>query len=413
MSFRLEKFDLYLCNLANMKLDVIVWGATGFTGRLVVEYLSKVSANFGIAGRNKEKLLEISKELSINVPIFVSDFDNIKDLEQIVKSTKVVLSAVGPYSRFGLDIVECCVRLKTDYVDLCGELDFILEIIEKFHTKAAENNVLIVPSCGFDSIPSDMGTFMLANHFKKNGLSLDNVRCSLWDAKGSGVSGGTIASAINLFESKPYSSILSIASKPDFLCPNMDTNSKTWKGNFLFYYDEGLQKWQAPFLMELINMRTVRRSNYLLNYGPNFNYCEGTASSNIFSAALISMASNMVTLSLILPPFRWLLSKIFPAGSGPSKEKRLNGSFKIKLFGEAIDENGEKISAIVDVEGKGDPGYGETAKMVSESALCLALNRKDCHDQGGFKGGVVTPAASMGNVLIERLRAAGMVFKIK
>ncbi|KAJ2992176.1 hypothetical protein HDV02_003243 [Globomyces sp. JEL0801] len=378
--------------------DVIIWGATGFTGELVAQYFTQHSpkdVKFAIAGRSEKKLNEVA--------------DKLKEMDEMLRF------AGGPVP-FIIADVDSCVRQKTDYVDLTGEPQFVRRCIDNYHEKATANNVLIVNSVGFDSIPSDLGSFLIANHFKSKGLKTDNIRYTVTEAVG-GASGGTLASGINVIEELSYSELSELSSNPDYLIPNSIPSPTTWNSTRL-YYDKGLKVWQFPFIMEICNLRYVRRSNYLLNYGPNFQYCEGMTSNYFAIAATAAVGIAVGGIAMMFPPVRWAAKAILPPGTGPSEKSRNEGHFTITLFGEATDDSGKKHYAKAVVKGVGDPGYKETSKMMSESALCLALNRLECGQPGktgnfkSYTGGVVTSAASMGMVLIQRLRNAGMTFEV-
>jgi short subunit dehydrogenase-like uncharacterized protein len=402
--------------------DIIVYGATGFTGKLVAEYLTLHSnVPFAIAGRSRSKLEPIAKELrqlkadrfgAQGVPIIVADSSNQKSIDEMVAQGRVLITTVGPYDKYGHEVVDACVRIKTDYVDLTGEPQFIRKVIDKYHEQAVKNNVLIVNSCGFDSIPSDLGTLLIADHFKSKGLKTNSVRLTVKAFKGT-ASGGTIASFCNIMDNTKYSELKAMGTNPDYLAPNSIPNGKVWKGTTM-YFDKGLQLWQTPFVMEASNLRLVRRSNALLDYGPNFQYCEGRAAKNIFAAAMLTFVMALGGLLMLLPPLRRLVQRAIPPGTGPSEEARRTGFFDIRLFGDAIDAKGDVISARARVYSKGDPGYAATSKMISESALCLLEKAK--FKEGAFplmKGGVLTPATAMGLNLVERLRNAEMIVELQ
>ncbi|KAJ2992178.1 hypothetical protein HDV02_003245 [Globomyces sp. JEL0801] len=384
--------------MSNRPYDIIVWGATGFTGALVAEYLTRnapANVKFALAGRNLKKLNPIAQRL--------------KRIDQVYRFAKEDVPII-------IADVDACVRLKTHYVDITGETNFIRNCIDKYHDQAVANGVLIVNSVGFDSLPSDLGTFLIANYFKSKSYKTDNVRYTLSKVHG-GLSGGTLHTICNMMESTPIRELYKLTTNPEYLAPKVIPNKKSWNGT-LVYYDKGLQTWQTPFLMESGNLRYVRRSNYLLNYGPNFQYCEGIAASNIIFAFYITISMAFFGLIMLLPPVRWILKRYLPPGTGPSPETQKSGHFTVDLYGEATDLLGRKHFASAVVIGNEDPGYSGTAKMIAESALCLALDLKACQQPGRAgsfpmqKAGVVTAASSMGLVLVERLRCAGMTLDI-
>ncbi|KAJ3325839.1 hypothetical protein HDV06_002224 [Boothiomyces sp. JEL0866] len=407
--------------------DIIVWGATGFTGRLVAEYLTvhaPAQVKFAIAGRSKSKLAEIAnmikpldkvERFAAGVPTLVADSADQKSLDALVAQAKVIITTVGPYAKYGLPLVDACVRHKTHYLDLTGEPHFVKKVIDLYHEQAVENKTLIINSSGFDSVPSDIGTLLIANHFKSKGLSTNNVRYSAWAVSG-GVSGGTLASGTNMIDQMSFKELMEMNSNPDYLTPKQ-VNKNTWTTAGL-YYDKGLKVWQFPFFMEVCNLRNVRRSNYLLDYGPNFQYCEGTRAPNVVVAALATVLFYSCTVLMLVRPFRRLANYLVPPGTGPNEKTRKNGFFVTKLYGEATDNTGKNIGALAVVKGVDDPGYGETSKMISEAALTLVLDQgkfKDPSIVGQFKlheGGVVTPASAMGLAYAIRLRNAGMTFSV-
>jgi short subunit dehydrogenase-like uncharacterized protein len=402
--------------------DIIVYGATGFTGILVAEYLTTNSTvAFAIAGRSQTKLQDVAKQLkklkserfgSEGVPIIVADSSNQKSIDEMVAKGKVVITTVGPYDKYGYELVDACVRIKTDYVDLTGEPQFIRKIIDKYHDTAVKNNVLIVNSCGFDSIPSDLGTLLIADYFKTKGLKTNSVRLTVKAFKGT-ASGGTIASMCNMIDSMKLSELKEMVGNPDYLAPNSVSNGKVWNGTTM-YYDKGLRIWQTPFIMESTNLRLVRRSNALLDYGSTFQYCEGTSSKNVVYAAFLTFIMSLGAVLLFFPPIRYAIQKFMPPGSGPSEELRKNGFFDIRLYGDAMDTQGNLVGVRGRVHSNGDPGYAATSKMIAESALCLLEKSK--FKQSTFpllKGGVVTPASAMGMNLVDRLRKAEMTLEIQ
>ncbi|KAI9097081.1 Saccharopine dehydrogenase-domain-containing protein [Phlyctochytrium arcticum] len=420
-------------NKQDRPADIIVWGATGFTGQLTAEYLVKnapQNVRIAIAGRSKGKLETVYKKLAEFAPgrkiqTFIADSDDSASLDAMTAQGRVLISTVGPYLKYGYKLVASCVKNQTDYVDLTGEPPFIRKIIDDFHEEAKANGTFIVPSCGFDSIPSDLGSFLVADHFAKQGKKTAEVRMTVASLKGS-ASGGTISSLLNVVE-------LPMKEKAKLRDPYYLVTNEVSKGTDrgmspLMSYDKDLKKWQTYFVMESVNSRNVRRSNALLKngYGTDFKYQETMSVPNVFVAFFVAFFTMLAGGWLAFPPTRyitrWAVDKWFPSGSGPNKEARENGYFKCKLVGESETQGPNEVpsKAIATVTGVQDPGYGETSKMLSESALCLALDRDrftNPNAAGSFAGrvtgGVVTPASAMGNVLVDRLRAAGMGFEVK
>ncbi|KAJ3113426.1 hypothetical protein HDU96_003399 [Phlyctochytrium bullatum] len=401
-------------------------GASGFTGRLVVEYLltnGPAGLKFAIAGRSRSKLEDILKKLAekeataTEIPILIADASDVASLEAVVSQTRVVLTTVGPFMKHGVPLVEACVRLGTDYVDSTGESPFIRKIIDLYHEKAAENGVSIVPSAGFDSLPSDIGVLLLANHFAKKGLQTSEIRYSATDFAG-GVSGGTIHSAMGLME-LPFKDQIALR-KLNYLAPQIEDSAVAKHStSALMRYDRNLRKWQTYFVMEIANTRYVQRSYALFSqsYGPYFKYSETVSVANVVVAALAAIGLTVGLTFMMLPPFRWLIKKLVPQGTGPSEKAMKKGHFTVKLVGEA--EDGSK--AVCTIHGDKDPGYSGTALMLSETALALALQRDDINRGpvevvGRFrplKSGVLTVATGVGLVVADRLRKAGFTLNVE
>lgn len=262
------------------KYDIVLMGATGFTGKLVLRHLARnapPSLRLAIAGRNHTKLnavlADLDSLLENTIEIIVADSSSQDALDTMCKSAQVVISTVGPYIKHGLLLVDSCVRQNTHYVDLTGEPMFVRKIIEKHHEAALSKGVFIVPSCGFDSIPSDLGAFLIANHFKTSNATVKSIQMVVIGAKG-GFSGGTLASGVEMIATTTFSDLITMASDPDFLIPNSIPNRNTIASTGVKYID-GLGSWVAPFIMEATNLRYVRRSAHLLGYGKDFQYSEG------------------------------------------------------------------------------------------------------------------------------------------
>ena len=234
--------------------SIIVWGATGFTGKLVAEYLTtKSTVQFAIAGRSKSKLEEVASTLNNlaeegrfvdgKVHSILANSDDYESLEAMVTKASVIITAVGPYAKYGESLVRACVENGTDYVDLTGEPSFIKSIMEKYHQQAVENNVLIVNSCGFDCIPADLGTLLIADYFKRKQKQTKNVRLTIKGIKG-GASGGTLASMCNLMETLSFKELFKMNTNPDYLVPTARKGTKYW-GPTLMHYDKDLKSWQG------------------------------------------------------------------------------------------------------------------------------------------------------------------------
>ena len=383
------------------KYDFVIYGATGFTGKLVVEYaINQYASNneisWAIAGRNNEKLEHVQEKYNLpsNIGKIVVDSNDQNSIDEMVSQTKCVLTTVGPYQLYGEKIVKTCISTGTDYVDLCGEPGFMHKIISECSAEAKETGARIVFSCGFDSIPFDLGVlFVQEEVMAKLNKYASSVRGRVRAMNGE-FSGGTAASmkaTMAALQSNPE--LINILVNPHALCDGMqgvqqDDDSKP-------VYDEELDTWVAPFFMAPINTKNIHRSNKLMNhiYGENFKYNEmWIQGSGEEGKAAAEFITTMNPLGDAPEP-----------GDGPSRESRENGNYDV-LF--CADVDGETIKA--SVSGDMDPGYGSTSKMITESAVCLV---KDCEN---LAGGIYTPAASMGKKLIKRLESsAGLTFKLE
>lgn len=394
--------------------DIVLFGATGFTGRLVAEYLVKRRApvRFALAGRSRDKLERVRDDLAAfdpsarDLPILIGDAQDLASIDAIVRVARVVCTTVGPYARYGSNLVAACAAHGVSYCDLTGETQWIRAMVDAHHARAAETGARIVHCCGFDSIPSDLGVLLAHEHFNSRGKQLSEARYSLRGARG-GVSGGTLASGIEAAEQQAKDpSLRRILADPYALSrPLGIERDKRAYDKLGPHLDPDTGRWQGPFVMAFVNTRIVHRSNALLGfaYGRDFRYDEGVDTGpgllGLARAAFVSAATLGGIAALGVPPLRALASRFLPApGEGPSREERENGFFKVEVRATSMD--GEKV--MTRVSANCDPGYGATAIMLSESALCLAL------DELPARAGVLTPASAMGMKLVERLRAAGM-----
>jgi len=385
------------------ELDIVVYGATGFTGRLVAEYLNQQygvngEVKWAMAGRSRDKLVAVRDEMGVgsDVPLIVADASDVESVNKMVASTSVILTTVGPYQLYGNELVEACAAQGTDYVDLCGEPAWMHKMIAAHSAAAEKSGARIVFSCGFDSIPFDLGVFFLQQHAVSTlGSTVARVKGRVRAMKGT-MSGGTLASFKETMAAAGRDrSLIGILRNPFALTPGFE-GAEQPLGNQP-EYDEALQSWVAPFVMASINTKNVHRSNMLLghSYGENFVYDEmmvtGPGDKGEAIAKAVTDDTSMAKSSL-------------QPGEGPSKEERENGLYDVLMVGEHTDGRSVRIS----VKGDRDPGYGSTSKMIAESAVCLVKNP----DIGA--GGIWTTAPIMGAELIERLRAnAGLAFTIE
>lgn len=397
---------------ANKQYDVVVWGATGFTGKWVAKHLfdhySNSDLKWAIAGRNADKLNDVRDfigDSSSSIDGLIADSDNEPLLLELVQSTKVIISTVGPYAYYGSLLVKLCAESGTHYVDLCGEVPWMREMIDAHQEAAKKSGAKIVHSCGFDSVPSDMGVFFTQQQAAKAfSTPLDSVRYQLIKAKG-GVSGGTIASMMNIVKlAVKDKSVRKLLANPYALNPDPSFKGPDKGDQMSAKFSEVIDKWTAPFVMAGINTRIVRRSNALLDfsYGKNFRYSEvmvtGKGISGYASAKAISGGVKAMMVTSVTGVGRKFLGLFLPAqGDGPKVDPLNPGFYHIQFNGQS--ENGDQL--VTKLLGDGDPGYGSTSKMLAESAVCLAL------DPLTTGGGFWTPASALGEAYLKRLQDKG------
>ena len=387
-------------------LDIVVYGATGFTGRLCVDYLAQYEGEikWAIAGRNGDKLAEVNQASGADVEIIIADADDVTALEALAARTKVVLSTAGPFHRYGSHLVAACVSQATHYVDITGENFWVKGLIEKHHEEAARRGVRIIPSCGFDSIPSDLGSFFA---IQKSGQAIKRVE-SFHAFKGD-ASGGTLETIFSM----PELNLGDDLTNPFLLNPEGTTTPEMEKQSvdvFGVAAKSEINGYGAPFIMAGANTRVVRRSAALLAqmqkpYGADFVYQEFAFHATRWSA--IKGLMGMAALGMVLfTPLRKLVRPLLKQpGEGPSEKARNAGWFDCKFILET--ESGEKMVAAI--RGDGDPGYKVTSKLVAECALCLVENG-DALPGGSAYGGVLTSASGLGMALVHRLSRSGIEF---
>ena len=400
--------------MTNRTFDLVLFGATGFTGRLVAEYLAKAAPQdlrIALAGRNTQKLEGVRAGLPERArtwPLVNVDAADKAAMEKLAEDTKVVCTTVGPYAKYGFPLVEACAKAGTHYCDLTGETLFMRDAIDRFHETAKASGARIVHTCGFDSIPSDLGVQFLAESLG----SLKQATYVVEVAKG-GFSGGTVASMLNfLDEAKKDRSRLRMMADPYALSPAREKEPKLGNERDLtsFKFDEFVGQWVAPFIMASVNTRVVRRSNALLDYayGRSFRYAEvmgmKKGARGAIKAAQLAGALGAFMGLLMSPARKFVEARLPKPGEGPDEKTRQTGFLRVRIFGES--ESGAR--KVVTIEGHGDPGYQLTALMLGQSALCLALDE----DKLPNASGVLTPAVAMGKVLRDRLVAAGMTFAV-
>ncbi|AMN48619.1 saccharopine dehydrogenase NADP-binding domain-containing protein [Psychrobacter sp. P2G3] len=415
---------------------VVLYGATSFVGQITAHYLAQFLADkdnqngpdsepvtWAIAGRDQDKLEKLQTELcaaqkggkaEAKVDIIVANSNDDASLDEMTKQTQVIISTVGPYLKYGEPLIKSCTKNGTDYVDLTGEAIFIKDMMDKYQDDAKKSGARIVNSCGFDSIPSDLGVYFTQRQAEEKfdeSCTVINMRVKA--AKG-GLSGGTIASMATIFEEVGQNkSRRKQVANPYLLNDDEDAPNVRQDNVSKPEYDDEHARWLAPFVMASINTRIVHRSNQLLDYeyGRDFKYDEAMWMKDGVKGKLMSYGMSIGLLgfatAMMIKPSRELLSKhVLPkSGSGPSKEEQENGYFDIRFFG----KNAKNDTINTKVTGDKDPGYGSTSRMLAQSALCLAQDI----DKNDVEGGFWTPASAMGDKLLTRLEThAGLSFDV-
>lgn len=379
------------------EFDIIVYGASGFTGRLVAEYLAaRGITRWAMGGRSLTKLTEVRDEMGLpaETPLVVANSDDPASLELMCARTRVIITTVGPYQLYGPQLVAACAKTGTDYVDLCGEPAWMRQMIDAHDDAAKASGARIVFSCGFDSIPFDLGVWFLQQEaVKTHGKPAPRVKGRVRKMQG-GASGGTIASLTETMKAAAKNpKIIGLLKSSFALTPGFEGPSQP--SGMMPEYDSATGTWTAPFVMAPINTKNVHRTNFLLGhpYGRDFVYDE------MIMTTLGDAGRAMAEAIAKANPFGD--SKIAP-GDGPSKEERENGFYDVLFIGEYPD--GTQVRA--SVQGDKDPGYGSTSKMIAESALTLL--------ETDTPGGVTTPGAVMAAPLMARLvKHAGLTFGVE
>ena len=383
------------------EFDIIVYGASGFTGRLVAEYLvtrygSGSDVNWAMAGRSLDKLAAVRDKIKApaSTQLIVADGNDPASLDAMAARTKAVLTTVGPYQLYGSELVAACARAGTGYLDLCGEPAWMRKMIDAHHAAAQTSGARIVFSCGFNSIPFELGVFFLQETAKAQlGKTANRVKARVRKMRGT-YSGGTAASLLaTMAAAAKDPRVAALLGNPFALAPGFEGPRQPL--GLLPKYDPDVGSWVAPFVMAPINTRNVHRSNALMGhpYGTDFIYDEMMVAGTEAAATAIAGAISSIARFGGLKP-----------GDGPSKEEREAGFYDILFIG--VTPNGKQIR--VSVSGDRDPGYGSTSKMIAESAICLVRDAIDT------PGGVWTPGAAMGRRLIDRLIAnAGLTFQVE
>ena len=400
--------------------DIVVWGATGVAGRLVAEYLTEQydpdAVALAIAGRNEERLDAVATDLTAgnewdDVPILLGDATDPESLREMAERTAVVCTTVGPYTAYGTPLVEACIDAGTDYCDLTGEVNWIRETVDRFHDAAVEAETRIVHSCGFDSVPADIGTALVQSFAREEfGAPCETVRIYVEGGSG-GVSGGTLASFGELFEAAADDPAVRRAlANPYSLAPPGEREG----------VDPGEQRrprrdplrggWTAPSPMAPVNERVVRRSNALLNYpwGREFRCSEviptGRGLRGAATAGAIAGGLGLFSAAMAVGPLRSGIQEyVFPdPGEGPTSEETEQGYFTVRVLGRGTADD-DPFTVEAEFGADWGPGYGATARMLGEAGMCLLEDDTD----SPLSGGVLTPASAIGTPLADRLRAVG------
>lgn len=389
--------------------DLVIYGATGFTGKLVAEYLGSLETgvSWAMAGRSRDKLAAVAAELGLeHIPQLLADSADTESLDAMVKRTRVVISTVGPYARYGTPLVESCAKHVTHYCDLTGEPQWMAEIYERVNSLAAESGARLVHCCGFDSIPSDLSVLVAQQTMKaQHGCYAGVVSGRMGRAKG-GFSGGTAASLLLAAEQAGKNTrVRRLLRDPYALYPEGVAPSNDEPDQAGVRWDDRFDAWTGPFVMAAINSKVVRRSNALLGlpYGADFRYDEAQLCRTRAQALLTATGLGVGMAAAALGPTRALLARALPdPGEGPNARLRERGYFEFFAHAEHPEDSGKDVR--VQVEGKRDPGYGATSRMLAQSGLSLAF------DPLSVEGGIWTPASALGDHLVRRLETVDITF---
>jgi len=388
-------------------IDIIIYGATGFTGKLCVKYFQSLdtTVTWAIAGRNLTKLEKVAEDNQTKVEILIADSDDESALDHLTSRAKVILSTAGPFHRYGSKLVVSCIKNHSHYVDITGENFWVKGLIEKHHAEASAKGIRIIPSCGFDSIPSDLGTF-----FSAQAIGKPIKRIESFHSYEGGASGGTLETMFSMGELDLGDDLTDT-----FLLNPAGSYSDEQKqlssDRVSIAKKSEINAWSGPFIMATANTRVVRRTEALLalrqqSYGADFTYQEYAFHKSWFSAMKSILLTGLSVL-VLLSPLKRLVKPFLPKpGEGPSESVQENGWFDCKY----IVETDDGTKSVFNMNGKGDPGYKVTSKLVSECALCL-IEDEDNLPGGKEYGGILTSASGLGNPLISRLSKVGINFE--
>ena len=410
---------------SDRQYDLVLWGATGVVGTLVAEHLtnhySPDELTFALGGRDESRLQSLESDLVAehpeweSVPVVLGDATDPESLRAMTEKTHVICTTVGPYAKYGTPLVEACIETGTDYCDLTGEVTWVREMVDRYHDDAVEAGVRIVHSCGFDSIPADLGTKLLQSYaVEQYGVPCEFVRLYLEDGKG-GVSGGTAASAVEMFRNAATDPIAQQTLRnPYSLAPRGERSGPDPGGRPGPQRDALRSEWTAPSPMAVVNERVIRRSNALLGYpwGREFECAErvptGKGPIGAAFASAISAGLATATATMWFEPTRALAGLVLPnPGEGPTREQIENGYFSVRVLGRGTATDGPFVVECR-IAADRDPGYGATAQMLGEAAMCLVREEID----SPLTGGVLTPATGIGDPLAGRLRDVGLTVEV-
>lgn len=405
--------------MATAQYDIILFGATSFVGEILTGYMmSQYGDNsdikWAIAGRSEDKLIATKqKHAAHDIAHIVADAANEQQLLAMIKQARVIVSTVGPYALYGEPLVKACAQNGVDYCDLTGEVQWYKRMVDKYETTAKQTGARIVHCSGFDSIPSDLGVYFLQQHAQaKLGKMCSDVKLRVAKLKG-GASGGTVASMVNIAkEAAKDPALRKELQNPYSICPSGHGFKRRQENINGAQFDEDFDQWVGPFVMAAVNTRVVHRSNALSNnaYGENFRYSEamlmGKGKKGKTRSRNMGWGLNIFMIMAAIKPTRWLLERfVLPKpGEGPTPQEQLKGCFDYRFVGKTDDGQAIKVK----VTGDRDPGYGSTAKMLGQAAVCLASIKKE-----DKPGGFWTPATIYQDDLVKRLiDKSGLTFEV-
>ncbi|MFD2533126.1 saccharopine dehydrogenase family protein [Gracilimonas halophila] len=391
--------------MASKPFDIILIGATGFTGKRAANYLKDNAPNdlnWGIAARNSEKLSAVADKLNLSVDrCFTVDTTDKKQVEAVVKRTKIVITTVGPFSLYGEEVIAACARSGTHYLDITGEVGFIKKMKDRYGDLAEQSGAKLIPFSGFDSIPADLSTLLLSREFDQP----EKLNIKAYYSISGGFNGGTIATMLNKFETGEYKEM----NDPRLLLHQSDQLIHPPENGHFFGYDKNINRWSSPFIMGAINSKVVYKSASIMrkmrkSYAKSISYSEHSSLGKWYNPLPFLFISLMLFSLTIFGPYKWFrtfLKKIMPApGEGPSEDQIQNGYFKMKAM--ANDSQGNHHTLTMSYPG--DPGNKSTVFFLCESALCLAESENNITEAKGF----LTPATAFGMKLAVRLQQRGL-----